>query len=441
MEYLIIALQLILSLSILVIVHEFGHFIPAKYFKTRVEKFYLFFDPWFSLFKVKKGDTEWGIGWLPFGGYVKIAGMIDESMDKAQLEKPAEEWEFRAKPAWQRLIIMVGGVTMNVLLAFVIYGCVLYTWGEEYIPVSGAKYGVVCDSTLLKHGLQDGDKIMTINGVVPETFQQLNKEILLNNARTLTLERAGQKLDITLPDNIHEQLLEHNAKILFTPAVPFVIDSILPNLPASKADFKKDDHIVGVNGIPTPLFHQFASQLLNYKDTQVQIQVLRGVDTLSVLTEVTHEGKIGVANKKPTEFLTFKKVEYGILDAFTKGISKSIGTLVAQASSMKLLFSKAGVQQMGGFGSIASLFSPVWNWQVFWEMTALISLLLAFMNILPIPALDGGHVVFLLYEIISGRKPSQKVLEYAQVVGMVLLLSLMLFANGNDFFKWWFNKF
>lgn len=436
MEYLIIALQLILSLSILVIIHELGHFLPAKWFGTKVEKFYLFFDPWFSLFKTQKGGTEYGIGWLPLGGYVKIAGMIDESMDKAQLDKPAESWEFRAKPTWQRLIIMIGGVTMNVLLAFVIYGFVLYTWGEEYIPVQGAKHGLVCDSVLLKNGLQDGDKIISVNGQVPETFQQMSKDILLNGQRKLMLDRGGEKVEVQLPSNIDEQLLEGGAKMLFSPAVPFWVDSVLPQMPAAQAGFKKGDHIIGVAHQETPYFHQFASELLKYKSQSVEIKVVRGTDSLSLLTQVNDQGKIGVANQNPTKFLDFKTVHYGLADAFSKGVSKSIGTLTAQASSMKLLFSKAGIQQVGGFGSIASLFSPVWNWQVFWEMTALISLLLAFMNILPIPALDGGHVVFLLYEMISGRKPSQKVLEYAQIAGMVVLFSLMLFANGNDLFKW-----
>ncbi len=439
MQYLIIALQLITSLSILVVIHELGHFIPAKLFKTKVEKFYLFFDPWFSLFKIKKGETEYGVGWLPLGGYVKIAGMVDESMDKEQLNKPMESWEFRAKPTWQRLIIMVGGVTMNVLLAFLIYGFTLYTWGEEYISVEGAKYGVVCDSVLINNGFKNGDKIVSVEGDKPETFQEISKNILIHEARNLKIERNGQLIDIVLPQNIQNTLLENNVKMLFTPAVPFICDSILPNTPASNSDIKVGDQIIGINNIETPFFQNFAQEISKHTEKEVSIKILRQGDTLSIPMTVAKNGKIGVGNKDPEEYLDFKTIEYTLPAAFSRGIAKSIGTIVTQAASLKLLFSKTGIQQVGGFGAIASLFSPTWEWRIFWEMTALISLLLAFMNILPIPALDGGHVVFLLYEMVTGRKPNQKVLEYAQIVGMVILFSLMIYANGNDLFKL-FNK-
>lgn len=436
MYYVILGLQLILSLSILVIIHELGHFIPAKLFKTKVEKFYLFFDPWFSLFKIKKGETEYGVGWLPLGGYVKIAGMVDESMDKEQLEKPAEPWEFRSKPTWQRLIIMVGGVTMNVILAWIIYTGVLMKWGEEYLPVKNATYGVVADSVLLDHGFKNGDRILTMEGVEPLKFTEINKAVILEGARTFEVERNGAVKEIILPQNINEKLLERGAKMLFFPAFPFYVDSIVPGYAASNIGLRKGDKFLAVNNKPMYL-NSFALEIGQNRGKEVSLTAKRG-DTLIFIPKLTVPlgGKIGVVAKGMEDEIPFETIEYNnVAQAFWRGMVKSKETIAVQASSIKLLFSKAGAKQLSGFGGIASLFSPEWDWQVFWEMTALISLILAFMNILPIPALDGGHVVFLLYEMVSGRKPNKKVLEYAQIAGMILLIALVLYANANDLFK------
>ncbi len=432
MEYLIIALQLILSLSILVVVHEFGHFLPAKLFKTKVEKFYLFFDPWFSLAKKKIGETEWGIGWLPLGGYVKIAGMIDESMDKDQMDKPAEPWEFRAKPAWQRLIIMVGGVTMNVILAWLIYTFMLMHYGEEYLPVEHAKYGVVCDSVLLNYGFQNGDVITHLEGRVPEKFSNINKQVLLEDARAFTVQREGQSIDIQLPEDIVGILLGAGAKNLFSPAVPFIIDTILPGSTASKSSLQKNDQIIAINEKPTPFFQTFVHEVQAFKNQTAFLTILRNSDTLKIESNVSEEGKLGIGNKAPSDYFDFAKIDYGFFAALSRSVDKTYGMLSAQVKQLKLFKNKEARKQIGGFGAFANLFSPVWNWQIFWEMTALLSLVLAFMNILPIPALDGGHVVFLIYEMITGRAPHQKVLEYAQVAGMLLLFGLMIYANGND---------
>ncbi|PCJ83658.1 MAG: RIP metalloprotease RseP [Flavobacteriales bacterium] len=436
MEFFIKAAQLILSLSILVILHEMGHFIPAKLFKTRVEKFYLFFNPWFSLFKFKRGETEYGIGWLPLGGYVKIAGMIDESMDKEQLKKEPEPWEFRAKPTWQRLIVMVGGVTVNLILGLAIYAMVLFTWGKTYLPVSNAKYGVVCDSLMLAQGFQDGDMILKVGSVVPETFNQISREILIEEAREVTISRNGEEQIVSLPEDIDQQLLENNKRALFAPQVPFVIDSILPNKNAAQSDLQTGDRVVGINDVETPYFHHFRNEIQKYRGERIALLVERENERKIIETEVDNEGMIGVANRPPTAYFEFERQTYGFFEAIPAGIEHGLNVLSGYVGSLKLIFTPAGAKQLGGFGAIGNLFAPQWNWQNFWEMTALISIILAFMNILPIPALDGGHVVFLLYEMFTRRKPNEKVLEYAQIAGMVILLTLVVYANGNDIVRW-----
>ncbi len=444
MEYLILGTQLMLSLSILVVIHEFGHFLPAKWFKTRVEKFYLFFDPYFSLVKKKIGETEWGIGWLPLGGYVKIAGMVDESMDKEQMQKEPEEWEFRAKPAWQRLIIMIGGVTMNMILAWVIYACLFKSYGEEYLPAKNATYGMICDSILLEHGFKDGDKLLRLEGKSIERIASVSKDVILGTARKFVVERNGAEKQIILPQNIDQTLLENGSKVLFQEAVPFFADSILPSGNAAKSQLQKQDQLIAVNGRATPFFQSFAKEVSQRKNEKINLTIIRNnSDTLTFPVEVSNEGKIGVANRHPKDYFDFEKIDHSFFSAITKGFHQSISVFILQAQSIPKLFSQAGAKQMGGFGAIASLFSTTWDWQVFWERTALISVLLAFMNLLPIPALDGGHVMFLLIEMITRRPVPQKVLEYGQVIGMVLLLSLVLFANGNDIVKseWFQNLF
>jgi len=436
MEFLIKAAQLILSLSILVVLHELGHFLPARWFKIRVEKFYLFFDPWFSLFKMKKGDTEYGIGWLPLGGYVKISGMVDESMDKDQMAKPPQPWEFRSKPAWQRLIVMVGGVTVNLLLGMVIYIMVLFVWGRDYLPLEEVKYGVHPSDVMKEQGVREGDRILAIDGAAPKTLEEVTKRIIIDDARTLTIERNGAEQDITLSADVHDQVMERNEKQLFAPRVPFFIDTIQQGKPAAESSLRKGDRIVAVNGRPAAFFGDFVQALAPNKGAYVFVDTERDGKVSSHLVRVSEQGIIGIGNQQPSTYFEIKKERYGLLASIPAGIRHGTETLKGYVGSLKLLFSKSGAGQVGGFGAIGNLFSDTWDWQVFWNMTAFLSIILAFMNILPIPALDGGHVVFLLYEMVARRAPNQRVMEVAQMVGMALLFGLILFANGNDVFKW-----
>ncbi len=437
MEFLIKAAQLILSLSILVVLHELGHFLPARYFKTRVEKFYLFFDPWFSLWKKKIGDTEYGIGWLPLGGYVKISGMVDESMDKDQMAKPPQPYEFRAKPAWQRLIIMVGGVTVNLLLGMVIYIGVLWAWGRDYLPLESVTWGVHPSAVMKEQGVMDGDRILAVDGVAPRSLDNLGRSILIEGGRVITVERDGMRKEIQLSDDVSDKVLDANERILFSPRLPFTVDTIVVggNAEATGA-FRKGDRILAVNGEPAAYFADFVEAVNKRKGENVQVALERNGARMEVEVPVSDEGLVGLGPVSMQEVFNVATERYGFIAAVPAGIRYGVETLGMYVSSLKLLFSKSGAGQIGGFGAIGSLFSPTWDWQRFWEMTAFLSIILAFMNILPIPALDGGHVVFLLYEMIFRRAPNQRVLEVAQMVGMVLLLSLILFANGNDLFKW-----
>jgi regulator of sigma E protease len=433
--FLIKAAQLILSLSILVILHELGHFIPAKLFKTRVEKFYLFFDPWFSLFKFKKGDTEYGVGWLPLGGYVKISGMIDESMDKDQLAQEPQPYEFRSKPAWQRLIIMVGGVTVNLILGFLIYSMILFTWGKERLPLENLDYGVYVDSTMIDFGLQDGDKIVAVPDGNVQYFEELGKEILINGARQLAIERNGDNMTIELPANVEQTILAKEVKTLFTPRYPFAVDSVVPGSSAEEAGLMKDDRIVSVDGQPTEAIIEGLKAVRSHRSETIMIDVERNGNIMSKKVSVSEEGRIGIGLKSVTDYVETETFKYGFWQAIPAGVQETKDILGNYITSMKLIFTKEGASQIGGFGAIGGLFPATWNWQTFWSMTAFLSLILAFMNILPIPALDGGHVMFLLYEIITGRKPGDKFLEYAQMTGMILLLGLLIFANGNDILR------
>lgn len=433
--------QLLLSLSILVVLHELGHFIPAKLFKTRVEKFYLFFNPWFSLFKKKIGETTYGIGWLPLGGYVKISGMIDESMDKEQMQKEPEPWEFRAKPAWQRLIIMIGGVTVNLLLGALIYMGVLFTWGEEYLPVQNMEYGVHADSLMLANGFQEGDKILSVGGVQPEKLSDVQKRILIDGAREVTVERDGVPQTITLGDQVVETILDKKIRTLFMERFPFQVRDFTPSSEAKKAGVQEGDFILGVNDTLVPYFYDFARYIGAFAGDSVNLRIERDGAPMEIRSKVSAQGQIGAYYTQPDAFLDYKQVSYSLLESIPAGWNHGISTLSNYVKSLKLLFTPSGAKQVGGFGTIGSLFGEEWVWSRFWEMTAFISIMLAFMNILPIPALDGGHVMFLLYEMVSGRKPGEKFMEYAQIFGMVLLLSLVLFANINDIINAeWFNN-
>lgn len=433
MEVLIKIAQLLLSLSILVIIHEFGHFFFARLFKTRVEKFYLFFDPWFSLFKFKKGKTEYGIGWVPLGGYVKIAGMIDESMDKEQMKQPAKPDEFRSKTTGQRLLIMVGGVLFNLILAILIYAAVLKVWGEEYLPVENMKYGIVCDSTALEIGLQDGDKILSIDQQHVEKSTSIVPYILLNDAKTIQVERNGRPVEVEISKSIIPKLIKGQAFV--SPRFPFYISQFTKESAGEKAGMRVGDKIVAIDTLETLYFDQFAKQIKNYKNTTTTITVDRHGETLALEVSIPESGLIGAA--ADINIFDLKKIEYGFFEAFPAGIKKSVQVGQDYLKQFKLLFNREtkAYESVGGFIAIGNIFPGQWDWQSFWNLTGFLSIMLAILNILPIPALDGGHVMFLLYEIITRRKPSDKFMEYAQMVGLILLLALLIFANGNDIIK------
>lgn len=433
------AAQLILSLSILVVLHEFGHFLPAKFFGVRVEKFYLFFDPKFSLFKTKHGDTEYGVGWLPLGGYVKLSGMIDESMDKEQMSKPAEPHEFRAKPAWQRLIIMLGGVVVNLILGFLIYSAILFVWGKSYLSAGEAKYGVHISETAGEAGFKEGDQIVALNGksIAPEyTYEKITQELLLNDdLKEVSVINNGRERKISLPDDFARRVVGARETSMFAPRVPFVADTVLKDSPALEAGIQKGDRFVTVNGDTTLYFQDFVKVVKSRPGEAVTIGVEREGAYKQFEVIVSEEGTIGVGNTPPSNYFEFTRKSYTLLEAIPAGFNEATATMKMYIDQFKLVFTKEGASQLGGFGTIGNLFPSTWNWQMFWSMTAFLSLILAIMNILPIPALDGGHVMFLLYEIISGRKPGEKFMEYAQITGMVILLALLLWANGNDIFR------
>ncbi len=434
MEIVIKVSQLLLSLSILVIVHEFGHFFFAKLFKTRVEKFYLFFDPWFSLFKFKKGDTEYGIGWLPLGGYVKIAGMIDESMDKEQMKLPPKPDEFRSKTKGQRLLIMVGGVVFNLLLAVLIYAAVLKTWGEEYLPVENMKYGIVCDSAALDIGLQNGDKLISIDHNTIDKSTGIVAYILLNEAKTIQVERNGEPIEVNIPTELVPRLIKGEPFIM--PRFPFYIADFAKESAGKEVGLQVGDQILGIDTIPTLYFDQFKLAIKEFKNKKTTVTYARGTDTITTAITIPESGLLGVAPEFIKVF-ELKKIEYGFLEAIPAGIKKSIKVGQDYLKQFKLLFNPdtKAYESLGGFISIGKIFPSEWDWQSFWNLTGFLSIMLAILNILPIPALDGGHVMFVLYEVVTRRKPSEKFMEYAQMVGIGLLLALLLFANGNDIFK------
>lgn len=437
--------QIMLSLMILVVLHELGHFLPARGFKTRVEKFYLFFDPWFSIFKKKIGDTEYGIGWLPLGGYVKIAGMVDESMDIEQMKQPAQPWEFRSKPAWQRLIIMLGGVTVNFILGFFLYAIVLFVWGEKYVPSDQVKNGIYADSLGLQLGLLDGDNIISIGNQAFNKFNDrlLMKEIVFNNAKTIKVSRNGAVIDIPVKEGTIAILSSSkNSKLpIFGPRIPFVVSDILKDSPASKVDIKKDDKIIAINEIQTPYFNDFSKECKKLKSVPIKIKAIRnGKDTINISVTTTEQGTVGIAPKGPDQYFETKRQTYSLAAAIPAGFHKGLGFLGDQFKAFGQMFKgkiKAS-ESLGGFGSIGSMFGNEWIWERFWTMTAILSLILAVMNLLPIPALDGGYVVFLLWEIITRKKPSDKFVEKAVTIGFFLLLALMVYANGLDIFRKWF---
>lgn len=439
MTILIKILQFVMSLSILVIIHELGHFVFAKLFKTRVEKFYLFFDPWFELFKFKKGETEYGVGWLPLGGYVKISGMIDESLDREQMKQPPQPHEFRSKTSWQRLLIMTAGVIFNFLFAMLIYILVLYTWGETYLPTSNAKYGIVTDSVGYSIGLRNGDKILTIDNQHVENFLQITPDIVLNNRKTIQVERNDQVLNIPIPAEYIPGLLKGRGQIEpRRPFAPFVISQFSKDSPAKSAGMVPGDEIISLDGSKFTYYDEFQKYLAGKKSSQLILNIIREGKRMDLTVTPTSTGLLGVYDtRKYEDIFDLKTIKYGFFQSVPAGISKGFKTIGDYLKQFKLIFSRhtKAYESLGGFITIGSIFPGVWDWHSFWNLTAFLSIILAVMNILPIPALDGGHVMFLLYEVVTGRKPSDKFLENAQIVGMILLFSLLIFANGNDVLK------
>lgn len=443
--FLIRALQLVLSLSLLVIIHEGGHFFFARLFKIRVEKFYIFFDPWFSLFKFKpkNSETEYGIGWLPLGGYCKISGMIDESMDTEQMKQPPQPWEFRSKPAWQRLLVMIGGVLMNFLLALFIYSMILFTWGDQYIALKDMSYGMKFNETAREIGFRDGDILVSADG---KELTRYNVDMLrsLAEAREVVVLRDGKKEQILMPEISLLEIAKEDPPFVDM-LIPNVVDSVLVDGGFAKAGLQKGDSLIAFNGTPLHSWNEFTEQLgeLRLRSEVEQkssasfslVYSRAGVrDTVNVTTD--DQFKVLAYSMNPGYQPT--RLTYGFFESFPAGVALGINTLKGYVNDMKYVFTKEGAKSVGGFGTIGSIFPKVWDWQRFWSMTAFLSIILAFMNILPIPALDGGHVLFLLYELVARRKPSDKFLEYAQMVGMFLLFGLLIWANFNDILRFVF---
>lgn len=442
MDILIKALQLLLSLSILVVLHELGHFLPAKWFKTKVEKFYLFFNPGFSLFKKQIGETEYGIGWLPLGGYVKIAGMIDESMDKEFLEAEPEAWEFRSKPAWQRLVIMLGGVTVNIILGYFIFTLVAFTWGSSYLPSSEVKDGIYVDSLGYEMGLRTGDKILKIGDTDFVKFNSglLIRGVIIDDARSVVVERNGSEVVVPI-DEKYVQILTGDGKdkFLFGARTPFEIGLVAPESAAEKAGLKVGDKIIEFEGQAIQFYDELALKAREYKNQSINIKYEREGQTYSATMQLDDTGKMGVLPQQMGNFFKIEKETYSFRESIGVGIKRANGFVKDQMNAFGKIFSGKikAKDSLGSFLSIGNMFPASWDWQVFWNMTAMLSMILGILNLLPIPGLDGGHVVFLIWEVVTGKKVSDKVIEYATMVGFVLLILLMVFALGNDIRRFW----
>ena len=441
--FLIRALQLVMSLSLLIVIHEGGHFLFARLFKVRVNKFYLFFNPWFSLFKYKpkNSETEYGIGWVPLGGYVQIAGMVDETQSSEDLNHPIEDWEFRAKPAWQRLLIMIGGVLMNFLLALFIYSMILFTWGDSYVALKDMTHGMEFNERAERIGFCDGDILLSADGKPLERFD-MDMLRLVTEARIVTVNRQGIEVEIYMPEVSLLDIAKDDPAFI-APLIPNVVDSVVAGMPIAEAGIQKGDRLIAVNNKTVNSWNSFLYEMSNiravaeaegkkYADLNL-VYSRKGIcDTLSMRTDSMYQVgvvKNGILDYKETQ------LEYGFFESFPAGIALGVNTLKGYVNDLKYVFTKEGAQSLGGFGTIGSIFPEAWNWYLFWKMTAFLSIILAFMNILPIPALDGGHVLFLLYEIIARRKPSEKFMEYAQMAGMILLFALLIWANFNDLLR------
>ncbi len=446
MDIVIQASQFLLSLSLLIVLHEFGHFIPARLFGTRVEKFYLFFDYKWSLFKKKIGDTEWGVGWIPLGGYVKIAGMIDESMDKEQMAGPPQPWEFRSKPAWQRLIIMLGGVTVNLLLGYVIFAMLMWVFGEQKLPNSSLKDGVMIVNPIAEElGFENGDKILRIRGEEVPYFRSLTEELIYSG--DVTIERDGEEMNLTIPLDVVGEMSKSKTQIgFFYPRVPFII-SANADTALNAGIFQAKDKILAIDGRPITYFDEAKEILSERAGSQVAVALIRQEANLTVNAEVSENGLLEVTpllmslnEMEKTGLYEFQTLEYDFLSSWPAGWRKTKESLKSYVRQFSLIFNPetGAYKSLGGFMAIGGLFPAEWDWRQFWRITAFISLILAVMNLLPIPALDGGHVMFLLYEMVTGREPNQRIMEYAQLVGFLILIALLLFANGNDIYRHFF---
>lgn len=494
---LIKALQLVLSLSILVFVHELGHFGFARLFKVRVNKFYLFFNPNFSIFRAKKINgkwqfrffaknlpdhvrqsvddfgvprtdkkgnhimepaplseladddwrkhpetTEWGIGWVPLGGYCAIDGMADETTDASMLSAEVKPWEFRAKPAWQRMFIIAGGVLMNFITAAIIYAMMLYTWGKEYIPMENAYLGYDYCQTALNNGFQNGDRIITIDGDTIEQQQEFISKAVIEGKQNVVILRNGEEVNITLPEDFGEQILSANEKGLLQIRIPFVIGQVAEGTPAQTAGLQSNDSIIGINDKHLVAYSDIVRELDTLKGQTITVGFVRNDSTMQLPLTLSDEGKMGVQiDPNLTRYFKTQKIEYGFFESFPAGIKQGWEGLVNYVKQFRLVFTKAGAQSVGGFVAIGNMFPSTWDWSIFWSFTAFISIALAFMNFLPIPVLDGGYFLMLIYEMITGRKPSDRFMEIASNIGMFLLLALLIFANGNDIIKLIMGKF
>lgn len=426
-------LQLLLTLTLLVFVHELGHFMWAKIFGARVDKFYLFFNPWFSLYKRKVGETEYGIGWLPLGGYCKIAGMVDESMDTESLNSEPQPWEYRSKPLYQRMLIITGGVINNFIMAVIIYAAISFTWGKTTLPLQNLEYGIYCDSIALNMGLQNGDKILQVNDKVPATLGEAVSMILLDKSDKIVVDRNGRTVEVPIPEGIGEQIIANQQSFFITEYVPFIIDSIMPNTPAEKSKLRVNDRIIAVDSIKTPAFYDFVKTISQYKNKEIELTVLRHGYEEKIPITISPEGKIGAWTKSAYDLFELKTETYTLLQSIPEGIKMGANTLVFYVKQFKLVFTKEGSKQVGSFVSMGKLYDETWNWRSFWSLAALFSVILAFMNILPIPGLDGGHLLFLLYELVARKKPSDSFLEKAQMIGMAIIFAIFFYALVMDF--------
>jgi len=432
------AIQLLMSLSFLIILHELGHFIPARIFKTRVEKFFLFFDVKFALFKKKIGDTTYGIGWLPLGGYVKISGMIDESMDTEQMSQPAQEWEFRSKPAWQRLIIMLGGVTVNLILGFLIYMMILFVWGKNTLYAEELPLGMSPSPVAEEAGFEVGDQIINVDGKTLDNVFEINKLLFLRDVEQVTVKRRnGTQTTLDIPEGMGEKMFESGELMPLSPTTSTVLDSVIPNSPADLVGLQPGDRLISLNDQNIEYWNDLSALIKGKGKQEITLIIERERSRQTLQFSTDEEGTIGVYPKYPVVNFNNEKLSLG--ESIVEGFDYGYWTLYDYVSQFQYIFTKKGASQLGGFGAIGNMFPDTWDWKGFWASTALISIILAFMDILPIPALDGGHVMFLVYEIVTGRKPNDKFMEYAQMFGFFLLMALVLFANGNDLYRLIFN--